>query len=325
MNSEEMNEITRILTGEASVEEREHFYESLKTDQVKKRVYDTMEKEWVTAGDAMLYKRLDADQAWKRQKEEFLGYSTNNKRSPYGIVFRWAAIIVLAVGLAFYFTMDRIAPMKHGASYATGASETLPIVMDDGTMVTLNQHSSLNYVEKDDSRMVNFSGEAYFEVASNPDKPFIIEMENAYIKVIGTAFNLKANGSSIDVMVNEGIVEFGPIDRSDKTLVTAGSVGKLIGNQLTNNKFTEPNSVSWYTKKLVFEQTPLTVVLSDISLAYQVKFRYDDNTIRDCHLTADFSNEELSDVLETLHTIFQVEFKKRENAYIVSGSTCQQD
>lgn len=322
VESNDMNEMTRILSGEASAKERDHFYETLETDPRKKQVFEMVEKEWVTAGDAMLYKSLDVDAAWQRHHHEYLDMENKDKRSTLGVVLKWAAIIIVTAGVAFYFVSGWMGTQQQFTSLSTGERETLPLDMTDGSKVTLNQNSSVAYKFNGEIRQVNFTGEAYFEVAADPDRPFVIEMENAYVKVVGTAFNIKTDGSAIDVIVNDGLVEFGLKDRSEKAWIEAGSMGKLYEKHLSKVDIEDPNAISWYTRELVFDQSPLPTVFRDVSNTYHVDFKYDNNLLKNCRLTADFSNEELPNVLETLRTIFKVDFKKDENVYVVTGEAC---
>ncbi len=323
LNSEDRNEMTRVLSGEASEKELAHFYQMLQGDPDRKNIFETLKKEWDTASDAMLYKSLNVDEAWARQKNEFLKITSNKKR-PSAFIWRWAAVIVIAIGLSFYFTLERFISIDKPHSFTTKAYETMPLELEDGSVITLNQNSTLSYDFKATTRKVSFTGEAYFEIAPDADRPFIIETETAYIKVIGTAVNVKTNESSIDVVVNEGLVEFGPIDRSEKKLLAAGTSGQLLKNKnLLALDGQKPNSISWFTQELVFDHSPLPDVLKDISDTYHIDFRYDGSQLENCHLTADFSKDKLTNVLETIHTIFNVEFTKSDNTYIVTGQACE--
>ena len=322
MNSTEMNEMTRILSGDASKEEQAHFYRSLEDNPDKKNKFEVLEREWITANDAMLFKNIDINGAWERQKEEFLGINTSSGNL-YKNVWKWAAIIILAVGLAFYFSLQRLLPSESTIAYQTNVGEVLPLTLEDGSLITLNESTSLSYAFTPENRTVSFSGEAIFKIASDRERPFIIETESAYVKVVGTEFNVKTSGSAVDVTVTEGLVEFGTKDRKDKLMMRAGSSASIHNNQIIQNEIAKPNVNSWFTKQLVFNHAPLSEVLSDISTTYHIDFSYKSDAVNDCHLTADFSNEDLDNVLETIQTIFNVEIKKHNKTYIVTGQPCK--
>jgi ferric-dicitrate binding protein FerR (iron transport regulator) len=322
-NSEEMNDMTRILTGEATVEERDLFYKEIDTDPDKKKDFETMESQWVAASNAMLFKSLDANAAWARQKNEYLDLSNLRNNAGSSPIWKWAAVLILGIGLAYYFMADPLNSTVQYTTIATGVSEVLPVTMADGSVITLNQNTTLEYYFNDGARKVKFNGEAYFDIATDLDRPFVIEMENAYVKVLGTEFNVRTNLSAVDVLVEEGLVEFGQKDRSDKKLLKAGTSGKLENSILSETNVRELNTISWYNKELVFNQSPLNEVFTDLSRTYHIGFQYDNSSVKNCRLTANFSNEKLPNILETLNTIFKVDFEANENTYLVTGESCE--
>ncbi len=314
--------MTRILSGDASRDEIALFFHSLENNPDKKSAFELLEREWITANDAMLFKNIDVDSAWERQKGEFLGMNTSSANFSKK-VWRWAAVIVLAVGLAFYFSLQRFLPAESTITYQTETGELLPLTLEDGSLITLNQNTSLSYTFTPENRNVSFLGEAFFKIASDQERPFIIETETAYVKVIGTEFNVKTSGSDIDIVVSEGLVEFGTKDRKEKVMMGAGSSASIHNNQIIKNQTVKPNAYSWYTKKLVFNHAPLDNVLNDIAATYLIDFTYNSDVVNDCHLTADFNNEELINVLETIQTIFNVVIKKNGKTYIITGQPCK--
>ena len=84
--------------------------------------------------------------------------------------------------------------------------------MDDGTKIILNRNSRFTYSDAygTDQRKVNLEGEAYFEVAKNPERPFIVDMGNASIRVLGTTFSVKADKGKdqITAVLLEGSIRF---------------------------------------------------------------------------------------------------------------------
>ncbi len=322
-NTDNRKEMIRVLSGEASAEEQDHFYGTLEQNPEKKRLFEMLEKEWVTAGDAMLYRELDIDRAWQRHKSEYLELESSNTPSQARYtLWKWAAVVVLIAGTAFFFLRTYDTKDVEVISYSTGSAEVFPVSLPDGSTVTLNENSTISYRMTESAREIAFTGEAYFEVAADAGKPFVIEMQNTYIRVIGTAFNVKTGDSSVDVLVEEGVVELGLKSSTEKMRVEAGNAARASGNVVTKTPGIRTNALAWFTRKLVFEQAPLPQVLSDVSGAYHVAFRYNDGEFQNCHLTADFSHENLADVLETLHTIFEVEFTESDGIYIVGGQGC---
>ena len=93
--------------------------------------------------------------------------------------------------------------------------------MDDGTKIILNRNSRFTYSDAygTDQRKVNLEGEAYFEVAKNPERPFIVDMGNASIRVLGTTFSVKADKGKdqITAVLLEGL----SVSKPDTTSLTS--------------------------------------------------------------------------------------------------------
>lgn len=83
-------------------------------------------------------------------------------------------------------------------------------LLDDGSRIWLNRNSQIQHPKKfkKDSRTIVLKGEAYFEVASIKNKPFVVDVENTKVTVLGTKFNIDAIGSKAIVSVSEGKVAF---------------------------------------------------------------------------------------------------------------------
>ena len=94
--------------------------------------------------------------------------------------------------------------------------------LDDGTKIILNRNSRFTYSDAygTDQRKVNLEGEAYFEVAKNPERPFIVDMGNASIRVLGTTFSVKADKGKdqITAVLLEGS---NPFRKPDTTSLTS--------------------------------------------------------------------------------------------------------
>jgi ferric-dicitrate binding protein FerR (iron transport regulator) len=197
----------------------------------------------------------------------------------------------------------------------------------DGSHIYLNNTSTIKYPQKfgKNLRDVYFWGEAFFEIAHDPSKPFIIEAGEARVKVLGTSFNLKAYPESdrIEVVVNSGKVLFYHADKADRILGEVTLVkgekgvffkkpGKIV--KLLND---EPNYLSWKTGVLVFNDTSLDKVLAAIANKYGIRFSLREENLSKLRLTATFDNESLDAMLEVLELVHNLQFINNGNDYLV--------
>ena len=113
-----------------------------------------------------------------------------------------ATITVAAVLGLFYLTIPQT------DLYTTGVGEQVSFPLDDGSVITLNAQSTLRVTYTDTSRDLHLTaGEAMFDVASDPGRPFRVITEGAVIQAIGTQFNVRYRGSDTTVTVVEGVVD----------------------------------------------------------------------------------------------------------------------
>lgn len=109
-----------------------------------------------------------------------------------------AAIAFLVLFFATTHLNTREGKVQQFYTYITDKNKS-HFTLDDGTKIILNRNSRFTYSDAygTDQRKVNLEGEAYFEVAKNPERPFIVDMGNASIRVLGTTFSVKADKGRI--------------------------------------------------------------------------------------------------------------------------------
>jgi len=183
--------------------------------------------------------------------------------------FPWVRIaasiaLLIAVGWAVFFFSGNNAPGQQADSQAnkvhkqTNKGEKLTIKLADGTMVKLNAISSIHYQAgfSEETREVYLEGEAYFEVAHDASRPFIIHSGNIKTTVLGTKFNVRSypEEENIEVAVVEGKVKVG-YDALNYEYLTPNevSVYKKANTQLRKTEGNVDNMVAWHKNILIFD------------------------------------------------------------------------
>ena len=161
--------------------------------------------------------RVDVDKAWSKLKGRLQNDGLIPERSPsrtiaFMPVFRVAAAVVLIVGLALVSYLV-FSPSENDMrlSFQSDRFESTRLSLPDGSSVDLNSNSKIQFRENESGfRSVKLSGEAYFDVSHDPEKPFIINVGQAVIRVTGTAFSVRSfpSGRRIEVYVKSGSVQF---------------------------------------------------------------------------------------------------------------------
>lgn len=192
--------IARVLSGESSSDDILSLSEWLNENEKNRDEFRRLKNYW-DADVAFKHSVAPAFSADKlQQKINVQRRQTARRqlwRNAIPLIAAACLLFIFSTALFLYNTNDRIS--EH---YTLLTDEhTSNFTMEDGTIITLNKNSRLSYSDKygKDSRNVKLEGEAYFEVAKDPSKPFQVEMNGASITVLGTHFNVKADAESDDI------------------------------------------------------------------------------------------------------------------------------
>jgi len=191
------------------------------------------------------------------------------------------------------------------------------IILPDGTKAWLNSESTIKYAVpfNKNSREVTISGEAFFDVKKNARVPFVVKSGNTKVTVLGTRFNYKAyeNDGNIEIVLEEGEIKLSANKNNfqREKLMKPGEraiVDKTTGIMQVIN---EPvyKYIAWYTEKLVFDETPMPEVATQLGRWYGIEVIIQDPAIRKYRITTTFENESLHQVLELLRLSSPIEIK----------------
>ncbi|WP_052333976.1 FecR family protein [Neolewinella persica] len=211
--------------------------------------------------------------------------------------FRWlsAAAVVLLLVTAGYFLLAG----EGGTEYNNTSDAPMAVALPDGTKVLLQEGSTLSYpVDYNDTeRHVDLSGQAFFEVHKDKDRPFLVNTSETELRVTGTAFNLRINGEEMEVEVSEGSVELHR--QGHITPVKARQCGIAVpGKKCTRMEATNLNRHAWRTGTLTFDSMPLSLALKTISNNFGLEIKVP--TTCDFPLTGNFDGKNPIAVLETI-------------------------
>lgn len=260
-----------------------------------------------------------------------------------------AVAAVLIIGLTFGFLNSGSLFIKpnHLNIVSTQNGSKSKIQMPDGTQVWLNSGSTLTYDDSFgiDKRVVNLVGEAFFDVAHDSKRPFIIHTENLTLKVLGTAFNVKSyhNGASSEATLIRGSLEVSFPSRPQEKIVLKPNEKISINNQNKKDLKTlnkpiqitvevkplivltkvEPSTVddktieeiAWKENQLIFRARNFDELALDLERWYNLKIDIKNNSIKDKKFTGTFKNETIFEALDALKQsyAFNYSFDKKTN------------
>ncbi|NUO00197.1 MAG: FecR domain-containing protein, partial [Saprospiraceae bacterium] len=217
-----------------------------------------------------------------------------------------AASIALLAGCFAVWQIYRTPSAAAMVSVTTKAGERREIKLPDGSQVVLNENSSIAYVanmQNATSRRLNLSGEAYFDITEDPNRPFIIATAYATVRVLGTAFNVRAyrEEPQTEVEVERGKVALEGASADEALVLSAGQRGLCRPDgSLDRTKSPELPAHSWRTGKLEFRGTPMTQVAEALERHYKIRIELDRSSIAHCPFSGNFSQTPLEAIMETI-------------------------
>ena len=154
------------------------------------------------------------------------------------------------------------------------AGQRAEIILEDGTRVWLNAGSTLMFPGQftGNTREVRLNGEGYFDVAHNPDNPFIVKTSSYDVKALGTSFNLIAyEGSPIfETMLLEGTVEITGEEEAGAINLEPDEKATLTDNKLVVSPITDMKHLSWKDGIIYFDDETFGDLVSRLELYFDV-------------------------------------------------------
>jgi len=245
------------------------------------------------------------------QSKEHKVISMNNLR----ILLRVAAVFVplIIVGLIWQYNVKAPEVVVY-----TTTTERDTVTLDDGTTVIMNVNSELRYAQSSTKRSVELEGMAYFDVARDENKPFVIVAGEGEVTVLGTKFTVEniEDRERICVSVNEGKVKFEVGDHSVQLMANDIALWTEDGHIRVDRKESHDNS-SWLNDYITLSDASLDDVMDKLLRHYPeiigVKDESQPDTIR---VTTTFDSQSLSSVLDelTIHFGKKIEL---DNGYLI--------
>jgi transmembrane sensor len=213
---------------------------------------------------AEAYRQID--QFWMNPEfDRMLGEMPLSTRSSRSFTIRRRAMLALAASVVLAAVLYRPTLIDClRADYCTGVGEVRSVQLADGSRVTLNSASAINVAFEPALRQVHLiSGEAYFEVRRDPERPFQVEGNYSMTRVVGTHFTVREQDRSDVVTVVSGLVEVGQGDRKSP-LLKANERISVTAEQLGGVEPVSGNTAAWVKGKLLFDNAPLAEVIAEL-------------------------------------------------------------
>lgn len=332
--------IHKYLQGAISPTEEAELMRWVNEEEDNKREFEEYIKTWELSGKA-LTPDFSTNDEWEKLSDTLNisqsdGPKLQNNEPKAVNRFRtlnpWIIGVAAAVSLFFviYLVLSPVTENNEVLQIVQSAeSEIKEISLPDGSTVWLNINSKIIYPEgfKGDQRQVALEGEAFFEVAKDPSKPFVIQTGNVITKVLGTSFNLKTSGEGhiIEIVVVSGKVGFYNENEPGNSLeLTRGMKGIYMVSldSLYSTEDINADFLDWKDDKLVFNNASLKEVVETLNSKFDVEIEVSDKALLDCKFTSTFEKANLRDILNVIAYSLELKYTQEGKKVTLLGKGC---
>lgn len=284
-----------------------------------------MEEEWLC--DSPSQSRIDDEQLsrLKSNIDAQLGRSSviqvSSAKAPWWQkAMRYAAVVMLPIFMAtsLYLYLNPRSAVQAPVLVQTERHEQATLSLPDGSRIKLNENSRVGYMadySTADERKIDFEGEAYFDVATDPKHPMIIEHRGLRIQVLGTSFSLRAyKAENITALsLSEGSVRMDWQNGKESCMIHPGerAVYDHKRGVMTVEPIRNMRAVSaWTRHELTFEAIPLGEVLLQLEATYAVKLTTKTRGADSIAFSGTLPSDNLDEALRTLSRSLGVELER---------------
>ena len=314
----------KFLLKQASPEELQILIQWLKSEG---SFQDWMDEEWDAASSGM-----DTDLQQKllgqiKQKISLETQQTPLKRNKYRTLYLWTAriasvvILLLLTGFSVYhYAMEQLKMQDMIVSVEKGQKAN--VVLPDGSKVWVNSDSRLIYGSRFTSkeRILELEGEAYFEVAPDKDRPFIVETKNISVKALGTSFDVKSykEDNWVSAVLMTGKVEVWSeneklILEPNQRILFDKSTGKM-----EKSKVMDATDFSgWMYNTLSFEAETFENIVQTLQRLYNTKIVFESESLKKYRFTGSPGNTSLESILQILSLTSPLSYEVKDSVIVL--------
>jgi ferric-dicitrate binding protein FerR (iron transport regulator) len=329
--------IARHLSGETSEAEEQKLSTWLESGDENRNQFEEFKTLWERMDKVSSIASLDIEAEWKtlesRIEREASGQShpaapsgekAGKSRSMIFMVSRIAvaALVIIALAIGGLYTSRNM-----GNRTLLTAELAEELILPDGSIVTLNSHSSLTYPKKfkQDRRDVSLKGEGFFEVNGDPEWPFIITTAEIDIRVLGTSFNVNAyeSNTEVEVVVKTGEVAVTRRGEVPKTIILkpgSKAVFDRAEEDLRLSTSIDKNYLAWKTRSFVFEDEALMDVAAALNRVYASEIIIPSDSLQEARITSTFNEQSLDAILNVLSATLDIEVLESGGKIILKES-----
>ena len=233
---------------------------------------------------------------------------------------RFATAACLALALLMGFGWQQDWTTRWQSDYLTATGEQMPVVLDDGSRITLNTQSAVSVEYNGSERRVRLiTGEVWFEVDTDHTRPFTVDTGQGLVTVTGTRFNVRLDHSVAVVSLDDGNVQLrgGDAGQKETVMLSSGQQAQISASGITRPEGFDRTAVkAWQRGQFVFYNRPLAEVVATLNRYRSGRILITDEELNSLKVSGVFSTEDPDAALEVITNTLPVE-QTRMTDYLV--------
>ncbi|MDN5213634.1 DUF4974 domain-containing protein [Fulvivirgaceae bacterium BMA12] len=322
--------IADYLTNTISADDKEVLECWINESEENEKVFELLKNHW-NVPDHKKFTILKSDELkqdiWARVNQQQPLNTGARKKKRFNVLIRYAAaVLILAVSISFIYSyLEEGGPEQEAVrliSKSNNAGRKSTIHLGDGTMVNLNSESRISYHEvfSDTARIIWLTGEAFFNVAHDPARPFYVISHNLKIKALGTSFNVSGYSDTemVKVSLSTGKVSVSIYEPSNSDALR-NKIELLPGQEVScQKKLNVLSSVAiydvievegWKDGILHFKQAGLEEIIKKLERWYGIKIELDSQPANKISYSGIFEKQNLKNVLKSIGFVINFDFE----------------
>ncbi|MDQ9092114.1 FecR domain-containing protein [Pseudoalteromonas haloplanktis] len=229
-----------------------------------------------------------------------------------------AALMVISL-ISYQYWPNSDLPSFH-AQYQSARGEQIDFELPDGSQLSLDAQSQLLLVFDAKQRVSQLKqGRALFDIAKDPQRPFIVNTNGANVTVLGTRFSVDSKSNSTRISVDHGRVKVQSTDNSQHLIELVQGQQAVLTKQGVEVQNINPHLVdAWRNGRLVFNNVPLYEVCAEFTRYHDVNFEFTKLSVRNMMISGTFNANELDNFLNLLPHVLPIEIKNNNNHVVMS-------
>jgi transmembrane sensor len=287
--------------------------------------------DWIARSPAHAAAYQQALQTWRdlatmRSNDQYralLGRPTLRERLVSALrAPRWAAVAVSTAAIVaiawLAYSFDALPFLDRPTHMATQLAEVRELTLPDGTRVTLGAQSQIDFVVSGKTRRATVvAGDAFFAVAHDASRPFVVSTGDYTVRVVGTQFEIRRRPGSVRVAVSEGRVAVKRVDTDDAAFLVGGAAWTAGASGVEIRSIDARDVGAWRAGRLVYDNAALRDIVADANRYTHSRIVVADPQLETLRVTSSFRTSQVEGMIETLQAALPLVAERQANGDIL--------